>query len=314
MFSKPKNISVKIPDKQCNAHGTTIQFPNPNHFASVHNQVLLIHPEWLNGFNAAFKKSFEIDKNIYRDFGVNSTGLSSIQFGCDYFANNLINLIQKWPIIGFGLNYQPMSSFRLKFKNYISIPTIFDGPSGDDRKRPSILLSGALHADWFGKSSNVSCSVITSNQQSIAANLSFLTNATSNFAWGAELHYKQGNKQTPNSLEPCLTAAYLNPNINLAASYWPNLSKIDFSCFKQIGKHFQSGSIFVIDIPAQMTTGTVFCQYQWNDSVIRAKIASNGLIGATYAIKIWNFNIRTSILGNISTKKIIYGMKIGLEI
>lgn len=322
MFSKPENISVDIPIKPCNAYGTTLQFFNPSNLSSVHNRSLLIHPEWLNGFNAAFKKSIGCNKKIYCNFGVNTTGLYGVQCGFDYFENNTINFIQKWPTIRFGLNtyeksaklfisYQPLSSFRLQFKNQIFAPKI--GQFGDEHLLSSISSIGALYADWFGNSSKLSFFAISSNEQSIAANLSFSMKVTSNFVWGAELNYNQNIQQKHSPLEPCLTAAYLKQNIKLAASVWPNSPKIHLSCFKRIAKHFQSGSIFIVDVPGDMTSGTVFCQYELDDSIIRAKIASNGLIGATYGIKLWNFSITNSIMTNIYTKKIIYGMKIGME-
>lgn len=320
MFSKPENFSVKTPIKPCNAMRFTLQSLNPNNLSNVHKCALFIHPEWLNGFNAALKKSIGINKNVCCTFGLSSRGLNGVQFNFNYLANNERGSLHKWPTIRFGVNsyeklakfsicYQPVASFRLKFNNQISIPK-FGYRKFDDRLVVSACPSSTLHADWFWKSSKISFSATSTNKKSNSANLSFLMKATPSFVWGAELNYNQGYQI---SLEPCLTIAYLKRNVKLAGSVWPHSQRIDISCFKRIGEHFQSGSIFQIDVASQEAVGTVLCQYQLDDSVIRAKIASNGLIGATYEIKLWNFSITNSIVANFSTKNIIYGMKLGMD-
>lgn len=320
MFWKPKNINVDIPIKPCN----TSHLFNPTNLASVHHRVLLIQPEWLNGLNGSFKKSIGINKNICCNFGLNSFDLNGFQFGFNYSVKNETDSLRKWPTIHFGLNsyqnlaqffirYQPTSSFRLTLKNQAVIPNNFDKQFGNDKLPTSIPSNGVLEAIWFGKSSRISFSAISSSEQLIATKLSFLTKATPNIQCGAELHCNQSTKRKPFSLQPCLSGAYLSQNAKFAATFWPNTSKIDLSYFKRISERFQSGSIFVIDAPVQMATATVCCQYKNDDSVIRAKITSNGLVGATCETKLWNISITNSILTNIFTAKTIYGMQIGKE-
>lgn len=310
MFPKSENISAESPIKTCNSNGTTVDFRNPGILSGLHSQALRIHPEWLNGFNVACTKSITIDQIIGHSSGVNSIGLKSAQFDFNYLSNFESNALHKMPITSnFFICYQPLASFRLKYKNQMSAPnSIFNETSFS-----SIATRNVLNADWFGgKSTRFSFSALFSDRKSISTSLSMLLRITSNFVCGAELNYNRSIGKT--TIQPCLAAAYSNEHLKLVGTMWLNSSKIHLSYFRRINENVQAGSMFVFNLPAEDAIGAIFCQYNFGRSIIRAKIASNGLVGGTYDVKFRHFNITNSIVANMSTDKIIYGTKIGFEI
>lgn len=324
MYRYTEKISVKTPINQCNSYGKTLQFFNPGNLSRLHEQALLIHPEWLNGLNITFKKSIGIDKNIFSDFDVNSNGLNDIQFGFNYNTKNDIDSICKSSTVQFSLNtyekcsklficYQPLTSLRLKFHNQIFAPRIFDGHFNDEKLLSYISSKSALNADWIGERFKWTLSAFKL-RNSIATSLSYFTKFTPNLIYGAELNCTKDFSDEKITFEPGFAMAYYNKYINLAGSIWLKTSKIDLSFFKEINKNLQAGSFLFIDPTSKNILGSLFCQYNFYDSTLRAKIASNGLIGATYEMKIWKFNIINSIVANVANKNIIYGMKIGFEI
>lgn len=324
MFRTFDGKSVKTPINLCNSHGKTLQFLNPANLSSLHKQAVLIHPEWLNGLKVAYNKSIGKDKNIFGDFGVSSTGLNSAQIGCNYTINNDNDLVRKTSTIQFSLNpyeklaklyicYRPFASLRLRFNNQISAPRIYDGQFRDAQFSSTISSQSACNVDWFGKFSRLSFSAFTL-KNSMAASLSLLMKASSNFVFGAEINCKKNFNQEKILIEPCIATAYGNEQFKLVSSIWPRKKKIDLSYFQRFNKHFQAGSIVLLDLNTKTSMGSLFCEYEVGDSILRAKIDSNGLTGVTYEIKLWNFNIINSIVANATTKKIIYGMKIGFDI
>lgn len=311
MFPLPKNISAsKSPI--C----SSLDLLNSSNLSCLHKQALLIHPEWLNGFNAAIKKSIGIDKNIYSSCGINSTGLNGAQFLINYSTNNANDSIWKMPNIQLHINdklsklyicYRPSASFRFKFKNQIFSPHKFNTINEQPLSSKNIL-----HADWFGKSTRISLSALLPNRKTFSTTLSILTTIHPNFECGAELFYHHGIEN--DLLEPCLGAAYSNEHFKLATSIWIKSSKIDISYFRRVNEQFQAGSIFIFNVLSKNAIGSLFCQYDFGNSVLRAKIASNGLIGGTYEFKIGHFYVKNSLMANVSTQKLIHGIKIGFEI
>lgn len=324
MFRNTEKNSVKTPINECNSFGKTLQFFNTGNLSSLHKQALLIHPEWLNGLNITFKKSIGIDKNIFSDFGVNSDGLNDIQFGFNYNTKNDNDSICKSSTVQFTLNryekcsklficYQPLSSLRLKFHNQIFAPRIFDGHFNDEKLLSCISSKTTFNMDWIAKRFKWTLSAFKL-RDSIATSLTYFVKFTPNLIYSAELNCTKDLFDEKITFEPCFAMAYNNKYINLTGSILLKSSRIDLSFHKEINKNLQAGSFLFIDPTSKIITGSIFCQYNLYDSTLRAKIASNGLIGATYEMKLWKFNVINSIVANAGNKNIIYGLKIGFEI
>lgn len=321
----PKSENITIPIKRCNASDTIPNPFNPSNLTCLHSFVLRIHPEWLIGFNAAFKKSIGNDEKNVADFGVSSTGLTSAQIGLNYSIKNESNSTDRAPTIQFNLNlceklsklsicFWPQPSIRLKFNNQLFAPSIFGNYTNEKRVKSTISWTNALNVDWIGECSRVSISLIARNNQSFACNLSFLVNVSPNFVWSSVLNFNDcGTKYAAISLKPYFAAAFFGKNMIFSGSVNVDSLKVDLSCLKQITDHFRAGSIINVDIPGQRAIGSVFLQYELSDSILRAKIASNGVIGATYEFGLWNLNIVNSAVANINTYKIVYGIKVGID-
>lgn len=325
MFSKRKNIKITSPIKSNDSYEKSLEFFKAGNLSSLHKQALHIHPEWINGFNAGFKKSLGNDSHIFGDIGLAAT--SNAKLGVEYFLNDQTDFSQKASNIRFSVNpfakisefyicVNPSSAFRLKLKNHIFASALFD--ENYDRQKQGILSSlwtkSGLSIDWTGGYSRVSFSAFTSNSKSITTSLTALTRIASNFLVGAELNSNQDIKRRSITLEPCLATAYWNENMKMVGSMWLKTLKIDLSWFRKINDNIQISSILIIDAQTRNTIATLFGQYSLGDSIIRAKIATNGLIGATYEQKFWHFSILNSVVANVSTKKFVYGMKIGIEV
>lgn len=325
MFSKPVNITVSPPIKICNLNVN--RFFNTNNLSSLHKQALAIQPEWLNGFNVSFNKLIAIDTAV----GVSETDVDNGHLvKRNYSLNNNndgnVDPLKQPHCIRMTLNpygkssklficVHPSSTFRIKFKNQIFASKIFNEiiNHGNFNSLSSINIKNECEGDWFGRTSRASLSIFASNAESITSNFSIVKKIAPNFAIETGFHC---NRAAPKYLllEPWLATAYSNANINLAASMWLKSLKVDLSCFKRINDHMQVGSMFSIDARARNAIGQLFCQYELRDSIIRAKVTSNGLIGATHEFKFWNFNLINSVITNAVTKKIIYGIQIEMEV
>lgn len=313
MFSESEKNSVKSPMKTCNSYKTSTEVYNLCNLSCLHKHALLIHPQWMNGLNATLKKSIVFDENFYHDFDGNVTRLNRVQFEINYSPNIKSNFIFEMPTISkLFICYHPLASLRMRIQNQTIIPSIFYPPRFYEKLlSSSISTRNVLNVDWFGRFTQISSSTLFSNCQPISTSLSLLARTTSNFEFGVKLNCSRNNEKI--KLQPCLAAGYSNQNTTLAGTI--KSSKINCFYFHRLNRNFTVGSIFNFNLPEKNGISTAVCQYEiTRNALIRAKIASTGLIGGIFELKIWHFNITNSILANFSTHKIIYGMKIGIEL
>lgn len=321
MFAMPDNNNISPPVKICNSNVN--RYFNTNILWCLHKKALDIQPEWSNGLNVSFKKLIGIDTAV--NVSETDTNITrSVKKNCS--LNNGNDLLQPPHCIQMTLNPQekssklsicayPSASVRIKFRNHIFASQIFNQflNHGNGHSLSSINIRNECEGDWFGKTSAVSFSIFASNIASITTNLSILKQISSNFMAEMGFHCNR-TIQSNCKLEPWLATSFGSEMIDVAASIWLKSLNVDLSCFKRINDHMQVGSMLNINTRERNAVGQIFCQYNLSDSIIRAKITSNGLVGATHEFKLWNFNVINSIVTNATTKKIIYGIQLGMEV
>lgn len=333
MFFKPENIVNSSTKKSSKSNATIHQFFNPGNLSRLHKRATSIHPKWISGLNTEFKKSFTTNGNAFSKFGMDFIGEKNGQFGVEYLFNGIDSMksTSKIQIRSFidpyeqstklFLCYNPLSSFRLKCERAISLPEIFDAGFilGKYGEFAPIQIKNRLNVDWFGQDSRLTVSMNTSSSNSIISSVSFLTNVSPDFAVGAELNLNYNHKHKHLSLKPCLAASYSNESTIISGLICfktmkvKSISKIDLSYAKKVSDHFQIGSITFYDGKLKDTDVSVFAQYSVGNSIIRAKIGTNFLIGATYGIDFGRFNITSSFVTNVLTQKHIFGLNIGVD-
>lgn len=331
MFFVPQNIRFTSTIKSCNPNEFTHQLFNPGNLSFLHKQAVSIHPKWINGFHSQLKTSVDVGENVSIKFGVAATGLNSVHFGIDYLLNDGFGPLQKASNIQFkldpyeqftesGVCFYPSSWAQLKFKNHIFTPQIVNG-SIDDRKYvslSSIQMENGLTATWSIKRLRMLWSVFASDFKSFNSSLSVLKKVSPNVAIGAELFASQKDEQPYFSLEPSLAAVYWNERMKIAAIIHLNSRKFELSYFKNLSDHFKIGSILLVDEQSKQADASVIWQYSIGDAIIRGKVSSTGLIGATCGIKWGNFNIANSMVANVMTTNvmtanILLGLRVGVE-
>lgn len=333
VFFKPENIVNSSTKKPSDSNATIYHFFNPGNLSRLHERVTSIHPKWISGLNAEFKKSFTTNSSVFSKFGVDCMGEKNGQIGLEYLFNG-IGSMKSTPKIRMRSSmdpyeqssklficFNPLSSFRLKCENHISLPQLFDAGFilGKYGQLAPIQVKNRLNFDWFGPNSRLTWSIHTMNSNAITSSLSFLSNVSPDFAVGAELNANYSRKHKHLSLKPCVAASYSNESTIISGLMCfksmkaKSVSKVDLSYVKNVSDHFQIGSIAFYDGKLKDTDISVFAQYSVGSSIIRAKIGTNFLIGATYGIDYGFFNISNSFVTNVLTQKVIFGLNIGVD-
>lgn len=291
-----------------------------SNLSDLHEQALLIHPEWLNGLNATLKTPIGMDKYTSYDILATANGIEYANYVFNYIRPNeniskvssLQFTVDPWKqYTQLSVCYEPSFKFRLKFKNHFGL-----FPSDENVVRQRFIFNFYTRSDFnvncFGKTSTMSISACATHLASVASSISYLTNITSKFAIGAELNYCRNFVNQSTAVLPCLAAVYSTGHSKIVASLWLKSMKLDFSWLQHFNDQIKIG--LTCNINNTTAFGTLFGQFDVGNSVFRAKISSKGLVGASLEQKCGRLSIAESIVSNVFTKKAIFGMNIGFEL
>lgn len=308
MVAKPNEIFFKT------AEGKERTYLNPGTLSKLHKEAMKIQPKWLEGFHVGGVKF--LARNIQMFGGVNLSTMNNLNgthMGCEFqTADKRNDSLLGMPSIFVAFNpyncsskfvfvHHLLDSVKLKFMNFSSLK-----PSGFDET--------TLKCDWFRGPSTISFLTTKVSDQFFMSNLSYLRNISKNMTLGTEFNCIWKHKSEAPIFEHSVAARYMTGKSIVALSAGLAPLKFDVSYFMPVTDKLKVGSSTLIYPGSRRALSAIFLQYDLYDSMIRAKLETNGTLGMTYEKQFDNFQLVGSVLMNAKTNKVVVGFKFEAEL
>lgn len=327
-FNKPPPFRAKSPEKTYHWPGDHASFLNPGNLRKLHHKTEKIEPILFDGLHFNIKRAKVPGRSIFCDLTLSHLSPAGPRFGIVWQPTDRNNThVLKTPVISVDFNpwnlsskvsflLHPAASIRLKFSGQI-VPC----PGGlsnqvlrktDCWKSPlntPVFCDSALFCDWYGKSSTISFTSYKDDKNSTVLTIAYLRNISSNWAVGTELMYKW-NKSQDDSLQMALATRYSDLRSTLASSVSLTTHDVDITYSRRINNYLQMGSSLLVRENKQNVLGSIFYQWDFYESIIRAKFISNGCIGMSFDRQFVNYSLGLSIVMNLKNCKFFYGFKL----
>lgn len=212
-----------------------------------------------------------------------------------------------------SLVYHPIPSIRWRISTNIRDRHETDESASFIDSSRRFTGIGAIACDWFGKSTTISLNAFNLTNNTASLTMSYLQNLTNRFAMGMESSMSWMQNQDSVGVSTALAARYSIEDKTFAVTGSLAPLKLDLSYFRQVNKFIQMGSSLAYNHDIQKAIGSLFCQWDLYDAMVRCKLDSNGCIGLSYDRYIQNYDFGFSILYNHKNNNVMYGVKIGCD-